>query len=430
MSKPDGWDLNKTDLINKFTDGWESIQTGMKELQKCGYLFRTYKRNTKQQMECWGYYITELPKTNQQAAEELKKTDWNLYQNDNSHSKGIPHTGETPTINNKDLKVASPKGEGNGFALPTINEKHARQTLLDTKQPKLKMKINRDGGQKQSTLLTEGQFLLLPGYTIEAKELFVYWNTLGKPIPRHLLDIKKKVFKNGLENLDYRLNQGYKPDQIKLAMKQYRSLINLENPKTSFSYNGMIVSLGDFMRPSPYLKDQLKKIKIDIKSWFEECLMKWDDLEAKYGFVQKDKQPDITASLKYEWPGERKVFTIREENILRKIAERSYDYFINVKDFRDDTIHRHGYPATCAKLIWRMLSEKKNYDFGVVPYWAQSEDFFKIDLDLYLREIGYIVPGCARASAATYERMVMGSEYEKAKKEESGMESLTDADFI
>ena len=37
-NRPDGWELNYTDFINRSTDGKSSVQSGLKELQEEGYL--------------------------------------------------------------------------------------------------------------------------------------------------------------------------------------------------------------------------------------------------------------------------------------------------------------------------------------------------------------------------------------------------------
>lgn len=318
--------------------------------------------------------------------------------------------------------LTSSKEEGDAHASPPAND-----IILP------KIKINRETKPILSTLLSKEQFLLLPGYTKEAKELFLFWNSLTDPIQHHTLDTKTKVFKNSLEALDRKLNKGFGLDQIKKSMTQYQRLLVMETLRVSSTYKGINVSLKDFLDNPSYYKESLKKHKIDIKSWFDECLLPWSELEDKYSLAYKDKYPEITKELVATWPGERRNFTVKEMNIFRKVAERTYNYFVGLKDFKDDTFANHTRPATCVHFIWRMLKEKSHCDFGLVPGWTQGERFFQ-ELDLFLREITWIVPGHDAHSRRVEQEWENKAQYARMKQaqieEEAMRTAFSPSDFL
>lgn len=70
FSRPDDWTFHMNDIVNKATDGRESVRAGLKELENCGYLHRDQKRDNGQFSAAeWVFYETphefkkSLPKT-------------------------------------------------------------------------------------------------------------------------------------------------------------------------------------------------------------------------------------------------------------------------------------------------------------------------------------------------------------------------------
>lgn len=57
FSRPDDWEFHMNDLINQSTDGKDSVTSGLKELEECGYLTRDQKRdNGKYSKAEWVFY--------------------------------------------------------------------------------------------------------------------------------------------------------------------------------------------------------------------------------------------------------------------------------------------------------------------------------------------------------------------------------------
>jgi len=252
------------------------------------------------------------------------------------------------------------------------------------------VKINR--GKINPDILTIEEFLIFPGHTKEAKEIMLFWNSLPSPLIKHTLNPKTKQFHKALDAIEFALNMGNSAKDIKKAIFHYQMLLSMPYSKINNGFYGVVVGLPDFFRPIKTAVENLKKIGINITSWFDECSLNWGDLQERYSKEYKDKRPDITEALTNTWPGEKR-FTLRDKNILRKTAERTYNYFVGLKDFKKDNSHNNKLPYTCVNFIWRFLKEKKDYDFKSIPYWIQGEQFFTDDLTPFLKEIGYIVPG-------------------------------------
>jgi hypothetical protein len=315
--------------------------------------------------------------------------------------------------------VTSSKDEGKVETLP-----------IDDNKTIPKVKINRPSPPPpKTTTLTPNEFDDLQGYTKEAKGLLTYWNNLSKPIPHHRLDTHSRTFVKALNNADRYLNKGYSVGQIKDAMDTYLRVITLEHPNYP-GCKGMVVGLDDFFEVNGFLKDAPIIAKLGIKSWLVECLRPWDEIEKKFSRQYQDKYPDVTERLKMTWPGERKEFTLNEENILRKTAERVYNYFIDLKDFKDDVTYNPRHPASCAPFVWKVLSEKGNFDFGKVPNWIQTDTFFIENVGPYLTDIGYIQRGWEAEAIRFSTQQKNIARQQREQEEERGRESLTAADFF
>jgi hypothetical protein len=61
MSRPDGWEMNKTDLINRATDKEVSVDNGLKELKQNKYLYIRKYRNEKGHFEGWEWIYDDEP---------------------------------------------------------------------------------------------------------------------------------------------------------------------------------------------------------------------------------------------------------------------------------------------------------------------------------------------------------------------------------
>lgn len=62
ISRPDGWEFYKKDLLNRSPDGRTSLDNGLKELKQSGLLTVKKDRNDKGQFKGWTWIIREVPK--------------------------------------------------------------------------------------------------------------------------------------------------------------------------------------------------------------------------------------------------------------------------------------------------------------------------------------------------------------------------------
>lgn len=58
---PDDWVLNMRDLTNRATDGRDSLYSGIKELETCGYCIKTMQRNPDGTIAGYAYEICDKP---------------------------------------------------------------------------------------------------------------------------------------------------------------------------------------------------------------------------------------------------------------------------------------------------------------------------------------------------------------------------------
>ncbi len=227
----------------------------------------------------------------------------------------------------------------------------------------------------------------------DIQKIIDYWNNLPKPLSDH----KNKNTKTYLlicQSLEKLLKKNY-ADKIINSIQTYFDLITFPYFKLSSNIPGVIVSLDNFIKINGYLKTKIKESDLLI-SWFEKCSTQTlEQLKEKYSKESKDLYPDITNALKAQWHDqidENKIFSVAEENYLKKAAISAYNYFKNIKDFRFDSYYRREYPATCTKLVIKALL-KNHPDIEMVPGWLWSDNFFKNILETYLRKNTYIVDG-------------------------------------
>lgn len=97
FSRPDDWQFNLSDLINQSTDAKDSVTTGLKELEKFGYLLRDQKREAgKFSNSEWVFYETP-----QDLKECLPKTDFPSTVNSETVNPPLLSTEELSTENNQ-----------------------------------------------------------------------------------------------------------------------------------------------------------------------------------------------------------------------------------------------------------------------------------------------------------------------------------------
>ncbi|MGD3975813.1 hypothetical protein QT568_22435, partial [Xanthomonas citri pv. citri] len=61
LSRPDDWQIYESELVRHSTDGLSGLKTGIKELEKVGYIQRTRKRDDKGRLKEYEYAVYEKP---------------------------------------------------------------------------------------------------------------------------------------------------------------------------------------------------------------------------------------------------------------------------------------------------------------------------------------------------------------------------------
>jgi hypothetical protein len=108
MTLPDDWKLYRTELVNHFSDGKDSLRAGFDELIEAGYIIQTQLRDEAGKMAGWEYDIHETPPEEKPIAE-----------NPPSDNPPLPITKKQPTTE-----------ETNGVGGGNFNEEPAGKTPL------------------------------------------------------------------------------------------------------------------------------------------------------------------------------------------------------------------------------------------------------------------------------------------------------------
>lgn len=111
-SKPDGWNFSVKGVSKQTKDGEDSIASGMKELEKLGYLKRLPRKNDKNQFTGFDYYIY---------SESIIESPNGGFPDTGKAVHGISGTGKLPNHSNKELSkkdISNNKEEtASGFGL-------------------------------------------------------------------------------------------------------------------------------------------------------------------------------------------------------------------------------------------------------------------------------------------------------------------------
>lgn len=100
LSRPDDWRIYETEMNKHSSDGRDSLRTGIKELERAGYIHRTRRRNEKGQLREYEYEVFEQP--NQIGKTYVGKTNIgksNTTNNNNTNNNNTNNeTGDTSQI--------------------------------------------------------------------------------------------------------------------------------------------------------------------------------------------------------------------------------------------------------------------------------------------------------------------------------------------
>ena len=446
ITRPGDWEMRMEELKSRSMDGITSLYSGLNELIKYGYVFRTRKRNEKKQIIKGGYYTAETPKTIEEVIPLIEDSGWEINQeNLNTENLSIDFVSignKIPSnkniISNKDIVSNEYKGD----LLESRDSKSNSDELpvdFDSEQPPLPNQIKQPlPNQIKSLLSTLKQPTIktnrdpYQNNTPQAKEIFLYWNSLGGPLPIHRENEKSKTFTGSLDAIDSELNRDNTVPEIKQAIKNYYDLLLMEHNKLSIATPGFKVSLQEFFHFSPITKKRMKQRKssVDVVSWFQECFTPWESLRQKYTQEVKDIYPEITQEFRniiYDVV-EREKFSFDEENTLKRAAVKTHDYFSNLKDYE-------ACGESCVKQVIKALRNNgDDKNLQRIPYWLASDRFFNDTVDLYLRENRFIVDGydgrCRRQEEERVRRRESEKRWKAEEDERIRKEVLCEADYM
>lgn len=222
-------------------------------------------------------------------------------------------------------------------------------------------------------------------YSEDVQSLFEFWQDLKIVVHR-----KSKARDQALDMLNTK-SQHYPVQIIKRAMQTYKDL--LDNPynilKPNLPYK---VGLDEFFGFSQYTKDVIKKSykKLQIRSWFNECLKGGEYLE-KYDCLRKDDHPNVTKKLKKEYSQIIKhlpeTLSAIEENSFRKascllvefIKKHDKKLRVPIGDIRN--------PVQFVKYVFEYF-ERRNIE-EMNSGWLCS-DFFYDSFTAWMKKQGYL----------------------------------------
>lgn len=133
LSLPDDWELNRADLIKRAPDGRESLDTGLRELEKFGYLRRqqsrdergTFTQNVMEFFEDCNLIVSENPYRQPRTENPQQKVSENLFaENPSKTYQKDPFIAENPQLMN-----SSPQTDYPWTAFPPlINKQETNKT--------------------------------------------------------------------------------------------------------------------------------------------------------------------------------------------------------------------------------------------------------------------------------------------------------------
>lgn len=104
LSKPDDWKIYERELIKRSTDGRDAVRTGLRELEKYGYMSRRQLRNEDGSFSAMEYIVYERPiEIPDPEAVNGKSVDGEQPQTENPSTEN-PLTENPPLLNNDLIK--------------------------------------------------------------------------------------------------------------------------------------------------------------------------------------------------------------------------------------------------------------------------------------------------------------------------------------
>ena len=149
LSLPDDWIFYESEIVNHATDGKQSVRTGMKELEKFGYLVKEQKRNSKGKFAKIDWVVSDEPingdTTTLQPSTAFPSTDNPSTDKRATDNRTLLSTNELSTNKQStDKDTASPKKSKYGDAENVL--------LTDEEYKKLKDRFPSDYEERINNL--------------------------------------------------------------------------------------------------------------------------------------------------------------------------------------------------------------------------------------------------------------------------------------
>ena len=108
LSRPDDWKIYETELVKHTSDKLSSLKSGIKELEKAGYIERKRKRDDKGRLQGYDYEVYEQPnhirKSNVDEDYSIHMRKNNVGKSNNGKTNvGKSNDGKSHTTNNLSL---------------------------------------------------------------------------------------------------------------------------------------------------------------------------------------------------------------------------------------------------------------------------------------------------------------------------------------
>jgi|GEM_PF-2807491 len=292
LSRPEDWDIQKKDLVNRSSDGETSVDTGLKELMSTDHVERVTKRNKDGTIDKWVYYVFEDPKDNNFSSEE--SSDFQKEENDDSsepepvsENKEVDIDPSDPDLENRamDIKDSSPDCENQKLdtddsepieeKLEVDNQKVENPVLenpVHTNTDYTKTEITNTDKNKERTSSLSKQIEKVKNYWFKIFKTEV-GNNFDHQIKSLLKDYKLKELKAAIYN---RSRASYYIEQ----KPEFR-----EDPECFFTYPKTV---GRDMNRNSWKNDQDKNKVYEIDN---DSLRQFDQVRKQHekGFRERDK---------------------------------------------------------------------------------------------------------------------------------------------
>lgn len=129
-SMSDGWDFKASEVAKHASDGKDSLNSGLKELEEYGYLSRQQKRDDNGKLDGFEWVLTDSPVIGKPAKNNPKNADFPITENPSPEK---PTTGNPPLSNNnlRSINLSSNKGKESSVRPPQSPQRGLVEEVID-----------------------------------------------------------------------------------------------------------------------------------------------------------------------------------------------------------------------------------------------------------------------------------------------------------